>query len=77
MPTYTFRRSSTNEEWTEVMTIATMEQRLKDDPDLETVPGMFLYGDPVSLGLQKPPEAFREVLRRVKKNNVRSTINTY
>ena len=77
MPTYTFRRHSTKEEWTEVMSIATMEQLLSEDPDLETVPGNFLYGDPVSLGHQKPPERFRELLRHIKKNNIRSTIETY
>lgn len=78
MPTYTFRNKLTNEEITEVMTIAERDQLLKENPDIEQlIVKAPLYGDPIQLGRVKPSAGFRQLLQKIKKANKGSNINTF
>jgi hypothetical protein len=69
MPTYTFTRKSTGEQWTEICTIAEMEEKLGTDSDLDVLPGAPFIGDIVRQGLKKPSDGFRDVLRTIKKRH--------
>jgi hypothetical protein len=77
VPTYTFRRKSTGDEWTETMKIAEMEEMLAADPDVQYVPGGFAYCDSWLVGVTKPSDGFRDVLKDIKRRNPGSTIKTY
>ena len=81
MPTYSFRNILTGEEFDQIMSIKKLDQYKIDNPDLEQLLGTPSIGDPVRLGLKKPDDTFRDILKQIKKNNdsrrVRSTINTF
>jgi hypothetical protein len=78
MPTYTFKNVNTGELEEHIFRISQYDEFKENNPHLERyhdgVPGM---SDPVRLGLQKPSEGFREVLRKVKKGSPGSKINTF
>lgn len=75
MPTYTFKRKSTGEEWTEFMTMSAREELLKDADVTQLIVSAPVLGYNVVTG--KPSDAFRDKLREIKKSNPRSTINTF
>lgn len=82
MPSYNFRDKDSGEEWTESMSIAAMETLLKDNPTWETFPGSsFHIGDPYHHAGHKPPEAFRDVLREIRRKHksafIKNTVNTW
>lgn len=81
MPTYSFRNILTGEEFDQIMPIKKLDQYKIDNPDFEQLLGTPSIGDPVRLGLKKPDDTFRDILKQIKKNNdsrrVRSTINTF
>jgi len=70
MPTYIFRNVHTQDTQEKVMRISELDEFKKQNPDLELVitgaPGL---SDPVRLGLVKPSDGFRDVLKKIKKNN--------
>jgi len=82
MPIYTFKNLNTGDEFTTVMSMTEREEYLKANPDIQqqliAAPAI---GDSIKLGLRKPPDSFRDVLREIKKKNSRgltkSTINTF
>ena len=80
MPTYRFINNSTGKEYEEFMTISALEEYLKDNPDVTQL----INGAPLihsGRGLKKPDAGFRDVLKRIKRENsrgiTRSTINTF
>ena len=76
MPTYTFRDKDTGELYEpERMTIAEMEQTLRDNSFLELVPAAPLIHS--GRGLSKPDDGFRDLLKEIKGKHPRSTINTF
>lgn len=76
MPGYTFVRKSTGERWEDRMTISEMREKLEADPDLDVVPTTPTpYADSWRLGITKPSDGFRDVLRTIQKNNPRGNIN--
>lgn len=78
MPTYTFFDTTSREEWTEIMSIAEMEDFLAKNSHVQWVPKSGLPTlDSVRLGIRKPEEGFRDILRQVKKKNPRSNVNTF
>jgi len=81
MPTYSFRNKETGEEFDEIMSISKLDQYKIDNPQLEQLLGTPPIGDPVRLGMKKPDDTFRDILKQIKKNNdgkrIRSTINTW
>ena len=67
MPTYTFRNKTTGEVHNDFMSIAKMEEYLKENPDIVQVLTTLNLVDPVGIGVSKPPADFQKyVLGRVK-----------
>jgi len=74
MPTYNIKNVVTGEVTTEVMTIAAMEEKVKDPTKFEVVIGTPRLVSGVNL---KPDAGFREVLKHIERNNPGSNINTF
>jgi hypothetical protein len=78
MPTYGFRNKDTGEEETVFMSMAEREAYLAENPHIEQLPSAPAILGRIGLGGRlKPSEGFRDVLRKVKKNNHGSNINTF
>lgn len=85
MPKYTFRDNETNEEFDIIMSISERDQYVQDNPHLtQLITGAPAIGDSVRLGLRKPDEGFRDILRNVKhhhpgqkRGKIKSTINDF
>jgi hypothetical protein len=80
MPTYKFFNEQTGEEFTEFMTISSLDVYLSDNPHLTQL----VNGAPSlssGRGRGKPDDSFRDLLKDMKKKHSkgfsRSTINTF
>lgn len=77
MPIYSVRNNTTNEEFEVNMKFSELESYLKENPHLQQIFNRFpAFGDPVRLGLRKPDDGFRDVLRKVKSHKY-NTINDF
>ena len=78
MPTYEFENKNTGEVFEEIMSIAAKEEYLVDNPHIQQI---FTVAPPLGdihrLGMKKPDDGFRDVLRNIKKLNPRSKVNTF
>jgi hypothetical protein len=77
MPTYTFRDIITNVDEDVFIKYSEVESYLTNNPTkikIVTSPNII---SGVESGRNKPDENFRDILRTIKKNNRRSTINTF
>ena len=76
MPTYDFHNKETNEYFTEFMSIAEHDEYLKNNPHVQTA---FLQAPLLhsGRGMGKPDSGFRDLLKNIKKSNIRSNINTF
>lgn len=77
MPVYQFKHKETGEVHEKLMSFASREEYLKEQPHLEVVLGAPALGDPVKLGLKKPDAGFRDVLKNIKSKHRGSNINTW
>lgn len=82
MPVYTFKDINTNDQFTTVMSMSEREEYLKANPHIQQqIIAAPALGDSIRMGMVKPPESFRDILREVKKKNsrgfTRSTVNTF
>lgn len=77
MPTYTFVNKETGEEFTEIMSIAEMEDFLINNKNFQQVLFPVGIADPTRLGIRKPDSGFRDVLKNIKSKHRRSTVNTW
>lgn len=79
MPLYEFRNKETGEFFDRFMSIATREEYLKENPNIEPVLSTPPLIDPVTLGVRRPDQGFKEVLQRIDKltpgSNLKSTSN--
>jgi hypothetical protein len=67
MPIYNFENTKTGEEFSLQMSMSEREQYLKDNPDVIQTLTRMNIGDPVGLGVTKPPSDFQKyVLNKVK-----------
>jgi hypothetical protein len=77
MPTYSFRDTSTNEEFDQFMSNSDRELYLKENPNIIQIfrkfPGVV---DSVRIGVRKPDDNFRDVLRKAKIHK-HNTINDF
>lgn len=73
MGIFTFRNSRTGREKQLTLTIAEAEKYEKDNPQWKWLCGAPLIHS--GRGLKKPDSGFRDVLRKVKKNNRGSTFD--
>lgn len=68
MPLYNFYNKTTGEVSEQFMSIASMEQYLVDNADMEIYHSQApVIGDTVRLGLKKTPESFRQLLKNISK----------
>lgn len=78
MPYYKFLNTETNEEIVEFMSISERDKFLEDNKHMTQLihgfPGM---ADPTRLGLHKPDDNFRDVLKTIKSKHRKSNINTW
>ena len=61
------------------MKMSELDDYIRDNPNYENIPCTrvnLVSGVAIGTSL-KPDESFREVLRHIKKNNIRSNINTF
>jgi RNase H-fold protein (predicted Holliday junction resolvase) len=77
MPTYNIEDTTTGTVTTEMLTISEMEQLLKDNPHKRLVLGFPKIVSGVDSKRNKPPEAFRDLLKNIKSHNRGSTMNTW
>ena len=81
MPLYTFINSETQETFEDIMSMAEKDEYLQTNPHITQGLAAPSFGDSIRLGLQKPPDSFRDILREIKKKHsaglTKSTINTF
>ena len=78
MPTYTFEDTKTGEIFDKSMKISEREIFLKENPHITQKIGRPpSVGDPMRLGLKKPDDGFRDVLRNVQHHHKKDNINTW
>ena len=78
MPTYTFKNNDTNEVFEKTMKIAERDQYVQNNPNLtQVITGAPSIGDPVRLGIRRPDDNFRDVLKNVKHHHKKDNINTW
>lgn len=77
MPKYTFENTQTGEIYEDFMTISSMETLLAENPHIRQVPGAPQIVSGVASARNKPDSGFRDLLKTIKKNNPRSTVNTF
>jgi len=78
MPKYTFRNNESNEVFDITMSISERDQYVQDNHHLtQLITGAPAIGDPHRLGLKKPDDGFRDVLRNVKHHHKKDNINTF
>lgn len=80
MPNYSFRNIIDGTEYELDMTMSEREQYLKDNKDtvIQIISRAPSLGDSVKLGIRKPDQGFRDVLREIKKAHPRGGgVNTF
>jgi hypothetical protein len=77
MPTYTFINNDTGEQFTQFMSISEMETFLNDNKNINQIIGAPAIADPTRMGIRKPDQGFRDVLKKVKSSHRGSTVNTW
>ena len=78
MPTYSFRNIETDEITDVFMRMSAREDYLKEHPELEqTITAAAPLGDPMTLGRVQAPDDFKYLLRKIKKENKHSTIQSW
>lgn len=80
MPNYSFRNIIDGTEYDLDMTMSEREQYLKDNKDtvIQIIARAPSLGDSVKLGIRKPDQGFRDVLREIKKAHPRGGgVNTF
>jgi hypothetical protein len=78
MPIYSMRNNETLEEFEVTLKYSELEQYLTDNTGIQQIFNKFPgFGDPVRLGLKKPDDGFRDVLRNVRHHHKKDSINTF
>jgi hypothetical protein len=78
MPKYTFEDINTGERFEQTMKIAELDEFRSNNPHLKTViTGAPAIGDPIRLGVRKPDDNFKDVLKNVKHHHKKDNINTW
>lgn len=83
MPRYLYNCSSCSVVWEEQRLIADRAIPTQEacpfcaaETGIELVPAAPAIGDPMRLGVRRAPDAFNDVLKNIKKNHYKSTIQT-
>lgn len=79
MPLYEFIDTKTEERFERFMSISSREDFLKENPHIHPILSAPPLVDPVSIGVRKPDQGFKEVLQRIDKltpgSKLKSTTN--
>jgi hypothetical protein len=72
------QNKETQEEFEVTLRYSELEEYLKDNPNIKQIFTKFpAMGDSVRLGLRKPDDGFRDVLRNVQHHHKKDSINTF
>ena len=72
------RNNETQEEFEVTLKYSELEQYLKENPNIQQIFNRFPgTGDSVRLGIRKPDDNFRDVLRNVRHHHKKDSINTF
>ena len=78
MPTYSFRNENTLEEFEQIMSNSDRELFLEENPHIKQTfkrfPGVV---DSVRVGVRRPDDNFRDVLKKAKNAHKYNTINDF
>jgi len=78
MPTYSFRDENTLEEFEEIMSNSERELLLEENPHIKQTfkrfPGIV---DSVRIGVRRPDDNFRDVLKKAKNAHKYNTVNDF
>jgi hypothetical protein len=78
MPNYNFRNVNTGVEWTDFMSMADKDKLLEQNKDIVQILTPIAFGDSIRLGMRKPDDGFRDLLRTVQSHHPRGKgINTF
>jgi hypothetical protein len=78
MPIYSMRNDNTQEEFEVVLKYSELAGYLEDNSHITQIFNKFPgFGDPVRLGIRKPDDGFRDVLRNVRHHHKKDSINTF
>lgn len=78
MPIYSMRNNETQEEFEVTLKYSELELYLNENTNTQQIFNRFPgFGDPVRLGLKKPDDGFRDVLRNVRHHHKKDVINTF
>lgn len=77
MPFYSFKNKDTEEVLKVFLKISELDSYKSNNPNLEKIIEAPGFMDPVRAGRIKPSSGFRDVLDKVKSNNIGSKINTF
>lgn len=78
MPIYTIQNTETDDVFEVNMKYSDLESYFKENPSYKQLftrfPGI---GDSVRLGMRKPDDGFRDVLRNVQHHHKKDSVNTF
>lgn len=78
MPTYSFRNENTLEEFEQIMSNSDRELFLEENPHIKQTfkkfPGVV---DSVRIGVRRPDDNFRDVLKKAKNAHKYNTVNDF
>ena len=78
MPIYSVMDTTTEEVFEVNMKFTDFEQYLKDNINIKQVFTRFpAVGDPIRMGVRKPDDSFRDVLKNVGHHHKKNEINTW
>jgi hypothetical protein len=77
MPTYTFHDTTTNADEDIFMKFSDVDNYLAKNPTKTKIITSVSIVSGIQSATNKPDANFRDILRTIKKNNRRSTINTF
>ena len=78
MPIYSVMNTTTEEVFEVNMKFTEFEQYLKDNTNFKQVFTRFpAVGDPIRMGVRKPDDSFRDVLKNVGHHHKKNVINSW
>jgi antibiotic biosynthesis monooxygenase (ABM) superfamily enzyme len=78
MPTYSFKNNNTGEEFEMSMKLEEKQAFLSSNQHITQMFNKFPgYSDPARLGLKKPDDGFRDVLKNIGSHHKYNTINSF
>ena len=78
MPIYSMRDKETQEEFEVTLKFSELDTYLSENPHLQQTFNKFPgIGDSIRLGVRKPDDGFRDVLRTVRHHHKKDNINTF